>query len=520
MSPEQWKASRQGPATLGPTTVEEEEEASLSPEQWKAKRAQQIVTQNLPQEGTLAGARQAQDVGRDTEYQFDPRVPQLSAVLGAAIGATPYGRAAKGASALGGSIRGGIEGGIAGTVGESVRTASGNSNYGQAAALGVEMALGTGANLAYETIQRAKAAALGATFGYQPGKTLQTILGGTPESELMAQERAFGVRSMKPGVMREVATQKTQQELSEELANNYGVVLQQEAKASDAVRQNLYTKLADEVAQGRPLLVTERTVVKDPVTNRNRAAFTVKQGEPEFVNLLTRLEEGVRVGAVKPADLNSIRSMLNGQVSADPKFATEFNQKLINTIQQTVPEWNGVKISDDAAALTREAFDTYLQRVNNGLGYNALKTTEQREFTAKALDSIPVVLSYKFNPNEDVVKKAIENIHRSPEGQRSFQVALGSYFKNIPIKDQKNAEGVVTAWNRLDPILWKNKTLPRDEHIKLRRAVKEYSERGLSGKAKDVALVSLRNAIARSVIPAEAASLLTFGEPEETQYTL
>lgn len=474
---------------------------TLTPEEWLATKAtedtivtpEQWLSSNYPELATLESARLGKETGTSFERTVDPRVPALSTIAGATIGATPLGRTG---SMLGGIVKGGIGGALGGTGGELVRMYD-KSPYTEAVAFAVEMAGGAAPNLLGEFFSRATPSVLGATFGYQKGKAAQTIAGRT-ESDEAARQAAFGRQVMKEGVATTLVQDKTKEILSRDLANRFGVSVAANQKASDAVRNTIYDTIALEGAAKRPL--------KD---------------SPEFIELFASLQEGVKAGTVKPADVKTIKSLLQGQVSSDPKIQQRFSERVINTIQQATPEWNGVKISDDAANVTRDALDKYLTRLgterqgNNLLPiptYNNLKGLEQQEIVAKAVDSIPVVLSDRFRG--EAAQAALRNIHKSPEGQKQFKVALSTYFREL------DPSKVVKEWNRLEGDLKKFKTIPFEDIMSIKRAVSEFSKRA-EGKtiAKDIGTTALRNAIIRGLIPSELANI-DVKEAQNIQYTL
>lgn len=449
---------------------------ALSPEEWLSQ--QQPDTQSpeewlksaMPEMGSVSGAvfrEQTMD-----EYSMNPRVPALSALAGGVIGLTPFGRVG---SALGGVVKGATGGAIGGTAGEAVRAYTDNSNLGQAIAFGAEMAGGAAPNILGEFVSRATPATLGATLGYQKGKAVQSIVGRS-ESDLAARQASFGRQVMQEGVATSVTQEATKQRFKQTLLNDFGLDIG-EKKASDAIRNNIENTLTTQAANKAPL-----------------------KSSPEFIDLMDRLKEGVRVGAVKPTDYRSIKNILEAQTSVDPKFALEFNRKLVNTIQQATPEWNGIKISDSTAELTREALDNYLTRIGGTPTFSGLKAIEQEEIVAKAVDSIPVVLSDKFRG--EAAEKALKNIHKSPEGQKQYRVALASYFRELP------PEKVIKEWNRLEDDLIRFKTIPFEDIMKIKRGVVDFSKRTKGVQiAKDISGNALRNSIIRGVLPAEYASL-------------
>lgn len=449
----------------------------LTPEEWLSQQQTKDETSpeawlqsTMPKSGTLGSAvfkEQTMD-----EYSMNPRVPALSALAGGVIGLTPLGRVG---SALGGAFKGAVGGVAGGTAGEAVRAYSDNSNLGQAIAFGAEMAGGVAPNILGEFFSRAAPATLGATLGYQRGKVAQAIAGRS-ESDLAARQASFGRQVMQEGVATTATQEATKQRFKTNLLTDFNLDIG-DRKASDVVRDTIESTLTTQA--------------------RNNNAL---KDSPEFIDLLSRLKEGVRVKAVKPEDFQSIKGMLEGQVSADPKFVAEFNKKLVNTIQQATPEWNGIKISDSTAELTREALDKYLSRVGGVPSFSALKKIENDEIVAKAVDSIPVVLSDKFRG--EASEKALKNIHKSPEGQKQYRVALASYFRELP------PNKVIKEWNRLEDDLIKYKTIPFEEIMKIKRGVVEFSKRTKGVQvAKDIAGNAFRNSIVRGVLPAEYANL-------------
>ena len=431
---------------------------------------------------SLQGAIEAIETGRDKDYKFDPRVPALSGLAAAAISNIPGVRVG---SVAGKTAKGLIEGTLSGTGGEVVRDITNNSPMGQAAAFGAEMALGAGPSIFGEFVGRSTPAMLGATFGYQKGKATQAIVGRS-ESDLAVREANFGKQVMKEGVATTITQDQTRSVLSRDLANRYKIMVADNQTPSDAVRNTIRDTIALEGAANRPMLES-----------------------PEFKALLLDLEEGVRTGIVKRQDVKTIKSLLSGQTSTMPQIQQKFSERVINTIQQATPEWNGVKISDDASRFTRKALDDYLSRIskerlaNNQMAvptYSNLKAIESQEFVAKAVDSIPVVLSDKFRG--EAAEAALKNIHKTPEGQQAYRVALASYFKEL------EPSRVLKEWTRLEDDLIRYKTLPLEDIYRLKRGASELAKRtNKSQVAADISSAAFKRSIISGLIPAEFAQM-------------
>ena len=450
LSPEEW-------------LKQNESSEVISPEEWLAKTA--------PPQASL---QSASSLPENIEYQFDPRVPAVSSIAGAALSSLPWFRVG---SLAGAAIKGGLGAGVGATAGEAIRDYSNNSNLGRAAAIGAEMAGGAAPSILGEVVGRLRPAALGALFGYQKGKTVQSVT-GVPESESAMKQALFGKQVMQEGVATVASRNAVRDQYKKQLEENYGIIIPEGAqKVSKFARNHLYKTLDDDLANGGALV-----------------------DSPQFQEALSILESGVNRG-ISPTQFNAIKGLLESQKSPHPVFKGGFNERLINTIQKADPEFDGVKIPKNVADFLRATLDDYLVSSGKSMSLSQLKKIEQDEIVAKAVDSIPVLLSGKFKGK--ATEKAASNIAKAgDEGQQALKLALGSYFRDLP------PEKVISKWNDVAEALTAKGAFSVSDFLSIQRAIVEVSKRKQSGAiAKDIADNISKNAIVRGLIPAEFAQM-------------
>jgi hypothetical protein len=449
------------------------------PEEEKIKVLNSLVSSKPP---AITSAQSAiEETNSSPNYSFDPDTVAIAGLGGALVNSLP-GMGVGGLAAR--AAKGALTGGLSGASGELVRTETNNSDAGKLYAFGAELATGALPNLVGDALGRTAVPAIAATLsmfgkgGYQMAKTLKEGIGRS-ESDILARNAIFGRRTVKEGVATDVFSKEVRDKWVEEMASKYGIKTTSAENAATPVRNKIY----------------EHIESIGPLKN-----------SPEMIELKSRLAEGVRVGAVKPDDYKAITNLLESQVSKDPKYSKEFTERFVNTIQQATPEWNGVKISDPAAQVTREALDKVLAR-GRVPTYSELKNIETEQFVAKARDSIPVLLNQQFKG--EAVENAMANIAKSPQGQQDFRVALASYLKNLPEKE------ALSEFNRLYSTVAKTKALPTEELLRMKRAVAKFVEKGYIAKAGDITGTALRNSIVRGVLPAEFADLATVPDEQK-----
>jgi len=468
LSPEEWLAQQ-----------EATQDSELSPEMWLQNQFQTMTP--------LEKAKFQSESGVFRERTFDPRVPTLSTGIGATIGATPLGRVG---SMAGGVVKGAAGGFLGGAAGEAVRTYD-EGPYAQVIAFALEAAGGAAPSMVGEVIGRASPAALGATMGYQKGKALQTITGRS-ESDTAVRNTLFTRQAVQEGVASQAARNRLNVELAEGVAGRYNIIVPDGQKTTDVVRSTIKESIDNQAAMG--------SYMKDSIP---------------FRNAMQELKSLVNDKVISKEQYNAAVGLLNRQSTSSKTISGKFSDDLINSIQKAEPEFGGVKLDKETTALIlKRASDEYL----DSLGVptiSALKGMENAGFTALAVDSIPVVLNQTFKG--EALEQALTNIHKSPEGQKQFRVALATYFRELPAKD------VLQEWNRLAPGIRSYKTLPPQEIAKMERAVTELAKRSKGGQvAKDIGANSLRMGIVRGFLPAEMASFALEGEkpPELGVFTL
>lgn len=416
---------------------------------------------------------------RPSPYEISPQNVALAGLI-TSIGGGLYSKLAKtGGSALMAAIEGGVTGAGSTAAGEIIKEATDNSNIGQLTALGGEMLTGAALPLARDLITRVPTAALMAGLGYAKAKTAQAVLGES-ESSRIAKNTIFGKEISKPGVASTAYRDAFDESSALDMANRLNITIPKGMKAQDVVRRDLYDTMSLQSAGGIPI-----------------------KNSPVYPELMSNLAQGVKDGIVKSDDIKSIATLLNGQLSPNPKTLATFNQRLLNTAQQATQEHNGIKISDDAADMLKEAIDKYTGKPY----YKLLKEQEKQRFTAEAMDSIPVLLSKGIKG--DTLESTLTNLSRNPYGKENFKIALSSYLRSLPEKE------ALSEWNRLydSKVLTKTKVMDLGDLLSLNRKVKLYTEKGYIKKAGDISGHALKMSIITGVAPAEATSRLNRPEP-------
>lgn len=409
---------------------------------------------------------------RPEDYTINPKLVALGGLAGSLIGGVGAKLAKTGGSALVGALEGGISGTVASGTGEIIREATNNSNVGQLTALGAELVSGAVLPLARDVITRIPPAGLMAAVGYAKAKTAQAILGES-ESSRIAKNAIFGKETISPGVATTNYREQFDKTANLELANSLGLQVPEGKLAQDIIRNNMLDEIALKGASGQTFKNT-----------------------PIYSDLMRKLSQGVKDGVVKAEDVKAIANLLNSQSSINPKTMASFSERLLNTAQQATKEYNGVKISDDAADMLKESIDNYLGKPV----YAGLKKLEKDRFTAKAMDDIPVLLDKGFSGEQ--VENALANLSKNPYGKDNFKVALSSYMRSLPEKE------ALKEWNRLyeSGILTKTKVMDLGDIYSFNRKVKKYTEKGYINKAGDITGHALKMGIVQGILPAEISN--------------
>jgi len=407
---------------------------------------------------------------------IDPNIVGLGSVIGGVAGGLGGKLFSKGAGMLVPAIEGALTGGGTTLAGEVVRASDNNSNISQLMALGTELALGAAPSVARDIITRIPTAGLMAVGGYAKAKTAQAVM-GTSESNRLARERIFGRDNLKQGTATDTFRTENHQLASKNISQNLGIPITEGQNPQDVLRTGIYEQL----------------------TLANDAGNTLKKS-PEYVNLMTNLKQGLKDGVVKKEDITKINSLINSQNSPYSPTKIDFNTRLINTIQQAEPMFNGEPVSKAASNMMKESFDSYLTNLTGKPLYSELKKIEMQDKIALARDSLPVLLNQGFKGEQ--VEQALRNLSKSPEGQNDFKIALASYMKALPEKE------ALTEFNRLYPIIVKSRAMPLDEALKFKRQVATFVNKGFIKKAGDISGQALKMGIITGVAPAEVASRL------------
>lgn len=436
------------------------------------KEANQLADAVIQMTGPRTAIEQAKFSDEtNPQYVISPQNIALGTAIGSVVGGAEA-ALTRGALTIGKGawnvIKGGTTGGASTTAGELTREATNNSPTGQIWALGAELATGVIPTLAGDVISRLPGPALTAIAGYKTGKTAQAITGRS-ESDIAARNKIFGYSSMKEGVASDIF--RVQQEaLDRQYLGGLGIQVANNEVPKDVLRSKLY-----EVFDNNSFL-----------------------NSPEYTDALKRLRDGVTTNFVKKEDVNTLTSLVRGQGAKDPIVAKSWNERFLNTIQQASPEWNGVKISDGASTIMKEAIDNFTQRVSGTPMYSTLKSIEEKGYTAKARDSLPVLLNQEFKG--PAVEKALANLAKSPEGRNDFRIALTSYLKDLPEQE------ALSRFNDLYPMIVKTKSMDLGELSALKGKVAKFVSKGYIQKTGDISGTALKASVLRGIAPAEVAN--------------
>jgi hypothetical protein len=411
---------------------------------------------------------------RPEPYAVNPQAVALGTAVGGIIGGPVTKLLTKGATLLVPTLEGSIAGGASTLAGEVVKAGTDNSNVGQMVAFGAELATGASLPLARDLITRIPTSGLMAVGGYAKAKIAQTVM-GTSKSNQLARERIFGKDNIKAGTATDKFKLKNDTEAAQDITQNLGIQVAEGQRPQDALRNGIYEQLS----------------------NENLAGNTIRKS-PEYLELMTNLNQGIKDGVVKKEDVTKIKSLLDSQTSPYNPTQKSFNERLINTIQQADPKFNGEPITEAAAGMMRESLDKYLSNISGKPLYSALKQIEMNDKIAIARDSIPVLIQQGFKG--DAIEQALVNLSKSPLGMKDFQVALASYMKTLPEKE------ALSEFNRLYPVIIKSKVMPLTDAIKFKRQVTKFVNKGYLEKAGDITGYALKMGIITGIVPAEVSS--------------
>jgi hypothetical protein len=185
-------------------------------------------------------------------------------------------------------------------------------------------------------------------------------------------------------------------------------------KASAAVREQLYKNVES---------------LRVPSAQGNTGFIT----SPEHQELIKDLQRLERSNEVTQAEKKALNNILKLEVSKDPVDRERFTDYLVNYIQNggafQVSSIDGKpqisqKINEKMQEVLRNRFDSYLERNLGEKAFSNLKTLEQKEFQAEALDLIPAFIKSKGTLDPKDYNKIIANIKNSPTVKADFQKAL------------------------------------------------------------------------------------------------
>ena len=185
-------------------------------------------------------------------------------------------------------------------------------------------------------------------------------------------------------------------------------------KASAVVREQLYKNVES---------------LRTPAASGNTGFIT----SPEHKELIKDLERLARSNEMTSAEKKALNNILKLEVSKDPIDQARFTDYLTNYIQNggafQVSSIDGKpqisqKINEKMQEVLRNRFDSYLERNLGEKAFSNLKSLEQQEFQAEALDLIPAFIKSKGTLDPKDYQKIIANVKNSPTVKQDFSKAL------------------------------------------------------------------------------------------------
>lgn len=377
---------------------------------------------------------------------------------------------------------------------------------------GVTFALEAGAGALPEIGAKLAKSAAGKVILPSSGKTLASMIPeskGEMKAALVAKEKMFG-KPIFSGMSSTEASDTTQATLKETLGNQ-GFIFGQGEKASDAVRNNLYSDMSDILKKKVNMTVTTparqelgvagvRTIPSKTVTKKVPNAFI---NSPAYKELNKSLDVLSERNLVSSTERNNLNMILDNQTSSNPKVAKEASQDIINLIQNggsyTVEGETKKMISPDAQKALRESFNNYLESNTGKRTYDILKSAEEQEFISAARDSIPTILKSGFRGGKKEYIAALENIKKSPEGKSEFAKAVTQHIsqlnESIDVKTGKiiqkeiNPDKMISELARLKPAITRSGVMTDAQFATLENQIKALPQS--ISKEKRAALIKL-----------------------------
>ena len=346
---------------------------------------------------------------------------------------------------------------------------------------GVTFVLEAGAGAVPEIGAKLAKSAAGKVVLPYSGKTLASMIPeskGEMKAALVAKEKMFG-KPIFSGMSSTEASDTTQATLKETLGNQ-GFIFGQGEKASEAIRNNIYSDMADLTKSKKPFAssVDFKTLTQDVQALKQR-------------------------GLISPTETANLNRILKNQTSKVPGVAEKANQDIINLIQNggsyTVEGETKKMISPDAQKALRESFNNYLESNTGKRTYDILKSAEEQEFISAARDSIPTILKSGFRGGKKEYIAALENIKKSPEGKSEFAKAVTQHIsqlnESIDVKTGKiiqkeiNPDKMISELARLKPAITRSGVMTDAQFATLENQIKALPQS--ISKEKRAALIKL-----------------------------
>ena len=406
------------------------QEADVKPKQEAPAPVPAQPTDTAPSDASkFKLSSEAQDLYKSAKEWATKPTEQQDFSLGRVAASTAIGAGAGSLIPGVGTVGGGVAGLASGVSGEFSRMAG--------APEGVTFALEMGGGALPGVAGKLAKTAAGKVMLPYSAKSLASYLpesSGDIRAALLAKQKMFGADTFN-GMARTESSDAVQAAEKEALSKA-GYVVGHGQKASDGLRNNIYSDMMDLNKQGASF-------------GRSNEFNTVSAN---LDALATKYPNSISKTQVK-----EIKNVLRGQSMESPS-------EIINLIQKMggkagTPE-------DQLAKTVKGGFNDYLKTATGKGSYELLKNVEEKEFVAAARDSIPTLLNKGFKPGaleggKKEYVQALKNINKSPEGKAEFVKAINQHFANYgkdPVTGQiaekgLNPERLIKEVERLSPAI-------------------------------------------------------------------
>lgn len=265
------------------------------------------------------------------------------------------------------------------------------------------------------------------------------------------QAKQFGKPT--PNFLEGKTTGEFSTKAQESLKQQHGIA----ANSTEPVSATLRTKLNSEVTN---------IATKGRVTDR----FSSSPEAKDFLSKLDILNKS-KPGSFSKADIKNLEDTIKLDVNANSKVRSNFASGIDDAIRQWQGDLSksGAKAIDERTAQAvrenlRDSYNTWLESKGLGRLESDYRSAYRTESKAKALDSIPEIVS-KYGTEANATKLAEQLGKDLPQATPILTKQLETHFANIP------AENIVSEFERLDKLLVKSGALSPQELTAIREQV-------------------------------------------------